>query len=229
MTQTYSEPNSGSDAAAKHADEQNTEVKARVRSVVKDQPTRPDPRSERTVGEILEATFRLLRQEGGEKLTIRSVCKEAAISRGTFYRYFESKEDLMDSATRYLRDQTDAGVRDAVGGIDDPQERFATFLNFALDNPGTRSSSRLLDTEPEFILNYFRENFSHFKGRVSNALTPVFDEWDSELEAKIDRDVVAELFVRFALSATLVPMTENRKDMAGELRKIARMIRNAPK
>ena len=229
MTDTYSERKPTGEPVEMNADSDSTEVKARVRGAVREQPTRPDPRSERTVEEILEATFRFLRKERSEKLTIRSVCKEADISRGTFYRYFDSKEDLMDSATRYLRDSTDSGVRDAVAGIDDPRLRFETFLNFVLDNPGTRNSSGLLDTEPEFILNYFRENFTHFKMRVSNVLEPVFDDWDSDLDAILDRDIVSELFVRFALSATLVPISKDRKDMAGELRKIARLIRNAPK
>lgn len=229
MTDALSDDDAGRGSfSAANADD-HTEIKARVRNVVKDQPTRPDPRSERTVEYILQATFKLLREGGSEKLTIRSVCNEAEISRGTFYRYFESKEDLMDSATRYLRDQTDAGVYASVEGLEDPIERFQKFLDFALDNPGTRSSSRLLDTEPEFILRYFRENFSHFKNRLSRALEPVYDSWESELEAKIDRELVSELFVRFALSATLVPIDRDRKNMAQELRRLARLIRTAPK
>lgn len=45
--------------------------------------------------QIIDATVRLISTKGAEKLTVRSVCKEADVSIGTFYHYFRDKDDLM--------------------------------------------------------------------------------------------------------------------------------------
>ena len=45
--------------------------------------------------QIIDATVRLISTKGADKLTVRSVCKEADVSTGTFYHYFRDKDDLM--------------------------------------------------------------------------------------------------------------------------------------
>ncbi len=44
---------------------------------------------------ILEATVQLLKEKGVEKVTVRNVCAKAGIAVGTFYYYFQNKDDLM--------------------------------------------------------------------------------------------------------------------------------------
>ena len=44
---------------------------------------------------IIDATVSLIKSKGADKLTVRSVCKEADVSIGTFYHYFRDKDDLM--------------------------------------------------------------------------------------------------------------------------------------
>lgn len=44
---------------------------------------------------ILEATVQLLKEQGVEKVTVRNVCAKAGIAVGTFYYYFQNKDDLM--------------------------------------------------------------------------------------------------------------------------------------
>ena len=45
--------------------------------------------------QIIDATVRILSTEGAEALTIRRVCQEADVSNGTFYHYFQNKDDLL--------------------------------------------------------------------------------------------------------------------------------------
>lgn len=44
---------------------------------------------------IVEATVQLLKEKGVEKVTVRNVCEKAGIAVGTFYYYFQNKDDLM--------------------------------------------------------------------------------------------------------------------------------------
>ena len=45
--------------------------------------------------QIIDATVKVLSAEGAEALTIRRVCQEADVSNGTFYHYFQNKDDLL--------------------------------------------------------------------------------------------------------------------------------------
>lgn len=188
------------------------------------EPSRTDHRSERTIEEIMNATFAVLMEKGSDSLSIRAVCEQAGISRGTLYRYFASKGELIAAATVHLRHQTDKRVAEAVDGIVNPKKRFEAFLDYTLENIESSESRRLLRTEPEFLLNYFRENFDHFKHRIDAALSPVYDSWDEELDGELDRDLVSEMFVRFALSETLIPTANRGEDLPGRVRKMLKLI-----
>jgi AcrR family transcriptional regulator len=49
---------------------------------------------ERTRQRIFEATFKLIGHERGLSVRIEEICAEAGVSRGTFYNYFSSMEEL---------------------------------------------------------------------------------------------------------------------------------------
>ena len=44
---------------------------------------------------IIDAAVTLIRTKGADAVTVRSVCREADLSIGTFYHYFRDKDDLM--------------------------------------------------------------------------------------------------------------------------------------
>ncbi len=52
-------------------------------------------KSQKTRRAIFQAAARIVRDKGEEQLTINNICKEAKISRGTFFYHFKSKDELM--------------------------------------------------------------------------------------------------------------------------------------
>src|SRR5947209_6588021 len=52
-------------------------------------------RSSQMVADILEASIRVLRREGGHRFNTIRVAKEAGISVGSLYQYFPNKEALL--------------------------------------------------------------------------------------------------------------------------------------
>lgn len=44
---------------------------------------------------IIDTTIDLVRKHGADAVTVRSVCEAADLSIGTFYHYFENKDDLL--------------------------------------------------------------------------------------------------------------------------------------
>jgi AcrR family transcriptional regulator len=61
---------------------------------------------------ILRAVNELLVDEHPATLSIRSVAERAGISSATIYRYFPTKEDLLDAAARTVEEQTRAWMGD---------------------------------------------------------------------------------------------------------------------
>ncbi len=55
--------------------------------------------------QLIDAAWRCVADRGFQSLTVDEVCAEAGVSKGAFYLYFESKQDLLlglleDEATR---------------------------------------------------------------------------------------------------------------------------------
>ena len=59
---------------------------------------RHDP-SEKTKLEILNAAVRLFAEKGWENVNVEDVVKEVGVTRGAFYHYFKSREDLIIAVT----------------------------------------------------------------------------------------------------------------------------------
>lgn len=62
-----------------------------------------DKRSERTRNAIETALLRLIERRGYDMVGVNDVCKEAEVSRSTFYHHYANKQDLKRSGLRHLR------------------------------------------------------------------------------------------------------------------------------
>jgi TetR/AcrR family transcriptional repressor of nem operon len=68
--------------------------------------------------EILEAAQRLVRTKGYEQMTIQDILEALQISKGAFYYYFNSKQDLLDAMIGHM---IDAGEQFILPIIQDPE------------------------------------------------------------------------------------------------------------
>lgn len=166
---------------------------------------RPDPRAARTIENIVNAAQAVMMSHGTPRITAQEVCREAGVSRGTLYRYFPSIEAVLEAVVLRLRTETDDELRHAMEAYDTPSDRFAAFLKYSVSNNETKRGSQFLNVEPAFVLRYFDSNFDHFIARVLTALESVFDAWEADIGAPVDRAAIAEMMVRLALSETVVP------------------------
>ena len=69
---------------------------------------------------ILAATFVVLARDGRRKLQLSDVAAEAKVSRPTLYRYFGSKEGLLEAFGLYEQDNFDSGIAAAMAGLSGP-------------------------------------------------------------------------------------------------------------
>lgn len=104
-------------------------------------PTRIDRRKARTRAALIAAAQRLL-AEGRTAVAIQEITDTADVGFGSFYNHFTSKDELFEAAVMSTIADYDALMEDAVSGIEDPAEVFAT--NF-------RITGRLQRIAPELV------------------------------------------------------------------------------
>lgn len=182
---------------------------------------RSNRRSEQTIETILACTEKIVLESGADRISILDVCREADISRGTFYRYFASQDELLDAFSRHKRERFHKSLLDAVADHNDPEARFNAVIQYLDHYLEHGKARRLLLVAPEYALGFFRRIFHDSIVRFQDVLGIVFDAWEVRLGIQIDRELVAEMLIRYVLSEQLVPSDGDRKSLP---RRIGRMV-----
>lgn len=60
--------------------------------------------------ELIEAAEELFRQDGYEQTTVSDIVRKVGVAQGTFYYYFESKDDIMDAVISHYIDNFQAAI-----------------------------------------------------------------------------------------------------------------------
>ena len=81
---------------------------------------------------ILDATHVVFARSGHRNLQLSDVAAEAKESRPTLYRYFGTREGLLNAFALYEQDNFDAGIAKAMAGLDGPA-RLDAALRFVVD------------------------------------------------------------------------------------------------
>lgn len=172
---------------------------------------KPNRRSEETIANILKATEEVVLMSGADRISILDVCQVAGVSRGTFYRYFASQEDLLDTFSRHKRESFHSSLSQELGHISDPEARLNALFAY-LDNYLEQSRARrLLVVAPDYALGFFRRIFHDSIVRFQDGLGIVFDDWDDRLGVRLDRELICEMIIRYVLSEILVPEAAGRR------------------
>jgi AcrR family transcriptional regulator len=140
---------------------------------------------------ILAATAEVLSRSGMAKLSLSEVALRAGVSRPTLYRWFASKEELIDAFGVYEKRMYDTGIGKATSGLRGAQKLDAA-LRFIVDYQQSYSGVRMVDIEP---------------GRVIQQLSQVIPVMRERLERLLpgpEGAVAAAAAIRVAVSHYLV-------------------------
>jgi AcrR family transcriptional regulator len=139
---------------------------------------------------LLEATFEVLSRAGPRKLSMSAVAATAGVSRVTLYRWFPSKEALLEAFGVYEQQKYDAGMAEAVAGLGG-DARLKAVLRFIVDFQHTYSLRRIV--EPEHVVH-----------QMTRVMPVMRDRLLSHFPGP-DGPVVATVVTRVALSHALIP------------------------
>nr|WP_243748795.1 TetR/AcrR family transcriptional regulator [Pseudomaricurvus alcaniphilus] len=183
---------------------------------------RRNKRSENTIQTIFDAAEQVILVSGAERVSILDVCKVADISRGTFYRYFSSQDELLDAFSKFKRDRFHTSLTVALAPFNDPDERFNALVNYLNKYLEQGRARKLLTVAPQYAMGWFNRIFHDAIERFQVDLRIVFDAWDERLGVELDRELICEFLIRYILSEQLVKSTPQRRRALPK--KIRRMV-----
>ncbi len=162
-----------------------------------------------SVIKILSGALDAIAERGVRRLSMSDIIEASGVSRGTLYRYFSNKDDVLAAVAEFVCTGFETGIREAAEGIDDPIERFRKVMHFYASYTNENSPDRVFEVEPRFHLSFFRSRFDRYKVAVYSALEPTFAHIEDKLGKRINAGAVVETLVRLQLSTLLVPADEN--------------------
>ncbi len=140
---------------------------------------------------ILEATHVVFARCGHRNLQLSDVAAEAKVSRPTLYRYFGSREGLLEAFALYEQDNFDAGIAKAIAGLRGAQ-RLDAALQFIVDFQHSYSLGSIVEIEPEHVLSQMKR------------VIPIMHERIARVIPGADSAVAAAAVVRIAVCHYLV-------------------------
>ena len=141
---------------------------------------------------ILEATLEVLASSGPQRLFLTDVAAAAGVSRPTLYRWFPSKEVLLEAFGQYEQQKYDNGIAEAVAGLDG-EARLDAVLRFIVEFQHSSSLPRIVEAEPEHVVQQM------------NRVLPIMRDRLREHFPGPDGLTVASVVARVALSHALIP------------------------
>jgi AcrR family transcriptional regulator len=178
-----------------------------------DETSPPEAELSPSVIRILSGALAAIAARGAKRLSMSDIIDASGVSRGTLYRYFSNKDQVLAAVAEFVCTGFESGIRDAGKGIDDPIERLRTVMQFYDRYTDENSPGRIFEVEPAFHLAFFRSRFGRYKQAVRDALEPTFDHLDTLLDAPLHRDGFVELLVRTQLSTVLIPASDEWKHL----------------
>lgn len=164
-----------------------------------------------TEQQIVEAAYEAVAVYGITRLSLADVAKRAHLSRQTLYRYFPSKDVLLEAVVareeRRFRDQISAATRSA----GDPRSALEAAITATLEGVRTHPLiARLLETEPETLVPYLTvgslpgPDTTRHLTRLLCRLVPDLAERDARRAA----DVLSRLIISYVLDPFEEPPEE---------------------
>lgn len=129
-------------------------------------------KSEENRRALMKAAADVVGELGYRDASVARITQKAGLAQGTFYLYFESRQDLFDQLLPHmgedLLDYLAARVEGAEGIMDVEERGFRGFFEFLQQNP---SFFRVLNEAEVSAPKAYEEHFSNLRSRYLDSLT----------------------------------------------------------
>jgi AcrR family transcriptional regulator len=166
---------------------------------------------------IVNGAIRALSRHGVRRLSMSDICEESGVSRGTLYRYFKSKEDVLDAVNLRIEATMRAAYDDAVAARPDPAERVRVVLEVAISFPDRFPHMRqMIQLEPGVALAFMTRELPMIAKFAAEYLKPALADSPPVVQGVLTERQITEIFMRLVMSSFLIPTPGSNK-LAGRI------------
>lgn len=163
-------------------------------------------RTNKTEDAILAGAMQALSRRGADKLSVFDICEASGVSRGTFYRYFTGKDDILNAIGQHFERGLAAALDAAIDANPDPAHRVQIVLDTIIRyRDESADFGRMLEVTPDFTLGLLRDVFPGLVKVVTDALGPAAAESPLVTSGELTKRQLGELFFRTVMSMLLFP------------------------
>ncbi len=144
---------------------------------------------------LLDAAEQLMLTKGFEATSVEEICEKARLTKGSFFHYFESKEELgKDVLNRFVAAMSQCFQQAPFRKESDPLKRVYGYLDFAIQ------ISRDPKAPQGCLLGIFSQELSDCCPQIRSLCAKHFSQWTEEL-----RTDLAQAKAKYAPKRTLDP------------------------
>ncbi|GAB6098967.1 hypothetical protein JCM16358_08460 [Halanaerocella petrolearia] len=116
-------------------------------------------------------------KKGADSTTMQEIAQEAGVGKGTLYRYFDNKEDLISSLIETGFKDLTSQIQREVDNITDPQKKLEKSISIQLEFYNqNRDFSKFLTREIWGYKSKFEENIRQIRGSHTVVLEEIIEE-----------------------------------------------------
>ena len=182
--------------------------------------------SSTSVDAILEATRQLIAERGPERFTMSAIASAAGVSRPTLYRWFPTKDALLEALTAHEEQRFDARLQAVIAGPLSATRTLDAALRFLVTYLDGLMGPDPIGVDPRFAIQSLGNSLQPRTASFVRMLGSAFDIVPAVRLRQITREEAAELFLRLAYSHYLFPHPEPEHLLAN-LRSFAGMSRRS--
>ncbi|WP_109526630.1 MULTISPECIES: TetR/AcrR family transcriptional regulator [Nocardia] len=159
-----------------------------------------------TVDVILDGAMRALARHGSSRLSMTDICRESGVSRGTLYRYFASRDEVLTAVNLRISSLSKETFDRAVAEEPAPEHRVRVILHAMLNFPNTFPHMRtMFKYEPKLSLDFLIDQMPGVIESLVPYLEPALADLPAARAGLLTARDLAEFLYRIVTSSFFIP------------------------
>jgi len=182
------------------------------------------PRTElpETKRKLVDAGVQLMRAQGYNATTVEEICADAGVTKGGFFHYFKSKDDIAQAAAaHFFEDRTHDYEQAPFRKLADPLDRVFGRLDYVKETTGGKAHVTkgcligVFAQELSFTNPAIRDICRHFFSRMARDFTQDLAEAKAAHapDAKFNPQAVAQLYISVVQGSLMMAKTAGNNDV----------------
>ncbi|MBW2360973.1 MAG: TetR/AcrR family transcriptional regulator [Deltaproteobacteria bacterium] len=165
---------------------------------------------------ILEGAVQAVARHGVTKLELIDVSDAAGVSRGTLYRYFSNRKELLKSVAARETYRFWQGGLKALQDAPEDEERVRLLVFYATRYVREHAAlQRMLETEPALVLRALQDQFPVIKTELHQLMAPLLEDMQPVRAGVVTVDQLIDWWTRLLCSAFLLPSPDLEQMLQG--------------